>query len=229
MRIAPRRLAGRAGAFLRESRGGTSLLLAIGGVVLVTTAAALFDIYTRVGSAAAAGRVTAAMTDYIAREAAPDGDQIQAFGQYLQEHHLGAPADVVFVISAIWQDPNATDPEVLWAEAIEVPFDPDDRTVTAALAADCGRFGAEGGAAKLPDGFPMASGEVVVVTETCARLRAQGAVTSTIVAGDIYRVAGLPPRDPTQPPLAPVFASTEDPVDASPEDPVEPPSQLGGG
>ena len=201
---APGLLPGSARAFLRSSRGGTGVSLAIGAGILLFTAAACFDLHARVAAGAAGGRIVATMADYVSRETAPDGDQIEALGRYLLEHQIGA-VDLVFVVSTIQRPPGATEPEVLWAETIEVPLDPGDRAVTTELAAACGRFGAEGGAAVLPVGYTMDEGEITVVTELCARLRAQGALTSAIVAGDIYRVFAFPPRDPLRPPAKPVF------------------------
>ena len=203
---APVRRAGLARTFLRESRGGTSLVLTIGAVVLLTTVVACFDLYTRVAAGAAAGRAAVTMADYVSREKAPDGDQIEAFGQYLLKHQLGAPADLVFVVSAIERSTGAADASVLWAETFEVPFDPADTTVTASLASGCGQWGAKGAVANLPTGFTMDEGEVVVVSELCGRLQAQGALTSAVVTGDIYRIAALPTRDPDQPPPEPVYA-----------------------
>ena len=205
------RLPGSAGTFLRGSRGSAAISLGIGAGTLLTTAAASFDLYARVAAASWSGQIAVTMTDYVSREEAPDGDQIEALGRYLLEHQLEAPADLVFVISAIRREPAATDPTVLWAETIEVPFDPDDSTVTTELAAACGSYGAKDEAAKLPAGFTMTEGEVTIVTEVCARPRVEGALTSAIVAGDIYRVSAFPHRNPDNPPAQPVYATeTED-------------------
>ena len=204
----PRGPPGAARAFLRGSRGGASLVLVIGIGVLLTTAAACFDLYARVAAGSGAGRAAATMGEYVAREEFPAGDQIEALGRYLQKHQLGAPADLVFVVSAIRRAPAAsglpTEPQVLWGEAIEVPLDPEGEGVTTELAAACGRFGTEGGPAVLPPGFDMVEGEVTVVAEVCVRPRAQGAATSAVLTGDIYRVFALPPRDPANLPSPPV-------------------------
>ena len=200
------RLPDSARTFLRSSRGSTAISLGIGAGVLLTTAAACFDLYARVTAASWGGRIAVTITDYVSREVAPDGDQIEALGRYLLEHQMEAPADLVLVVSAIRRDPAATEPQVLWAETIEVPFDPDDSKETAELAAGCGSYGAKDEAAKLPAGFAMARGEVIVVTEVCARPRVEGALTSAI-AGHIYRVSAFPHRNPGAPPAQPVYAS----------------------
>ena len=177
--------------------------MAIGAGALLISAAVSFDLYTRVAASAAGGHAAIAMADYVTRESAPERVQMEALGQYLHRHHMGAPADLVIVVSAIRREPGPDPAQVLWVETFEIPLEAGDTSVTAELAADCGRFGAAGGPAKFDIAFDMGEGEAIVVTELCARLSSQGALTSLIVAGDIYRIVAFPPRDPSLPPPVP--------------------------
>ena len=70
-----------------------------------------------------------------------------------------------------------------------------DATAAAAIAGTCGKFGAEGGAPTLPAHFTTADGEVLVITEVCARLRREGSFTGRLISGDVYRLHVLPARD----------------------------------
>ena len=151
------------------------------------------------------------MAEYVSREAAPDGAQLDALAQYLHERDLGAPADVAYVISVI-RKPTGTDPAtVSWVDTIRSG----ETAATGAVAGSCGEFGAEGGAASLPTGFTMAEGEVAVIVEVCARLRREGSFTGRLIAGDVYRLSALPAHDPD---LASAKPDRPDPDSDSDED-----------
>ena len=208
----PRRLAAIASplvrwlAFVRDSRGAASIELALGAVTLLSVSALCFDLYSRIKADTAAARMAATMADYVSRDTAPNGDEMTALGRYLHGHELGVPANVVYVVSALRQPPGDPLPAttVLWSDAsIRVG----DSTATASIATDCPRFGAEGGAADLPDGFAMSPGEVVIIAEVCARLTREGSLTGRFVAGDVYRLHALPAREPDTIPAKPVHSA----------------------
>ena len=189
--------------FLRDSRGGASIELALGAVVLVAAATLCFDLYARVEAYASLARMAVTMADYVSRETAPDGTEMNALGEFLQNHELGIPADLVYVVTALHQPSGDPRPDVLWSDDT-VRFG--DSTVTAELATGCARFVDGNGAAVVPDDFAMADDEVLIIAEVCARLTREGFLTGALVAGDIYRLHALPARDPAQRPAAPVHS-----------------------
>ena len=187
-------------AFARDSRGAAGIELALGAFVLVTVSLLCFDLYARIKADTATARMAVTMADYVSRDANPDGDEMEALGRYLYCHELGAPADLVYVITALHQPIGDPLPAValLWSDASIRIGDP---TVTTDIASGCPQFIADGGA-NLPDGFTMLSDEIVVIAEVCARLTGTG----KFVAGDIYRLHALPAREPGQTPAEPVYA-----------------------
>lgn len=160
--------------FRSGQRVAASIELALGAAALLTVAAACFDLYSRVKADTAVARMAVVMADYVSHDVAPDGDKMKALGRFLQQHELGVPADVVFVISAIHQPPGDPQPEVrlLWSDdAVRIG----DSAVTTALVGKCARR-VEGDPKqpKLPAEFtPMRKNEVVIVAEVCARLTAR--------------------------------------------------------
>ena len=189
--------------FARDSRGGAAVELALGAVTLVSVAAVCFDIYSRITADTALARMAVTMADYVSLEVAPDEAQMKALGEFLNEHELGVPAVLVYVVTAIHQPPSSPLPpaQVLWKhDEIRIG----NAVVTATLANDCARHVAQGGGVSLPQGFePMLENEVVLIAEVCARLTVQGSLTGTFVTGDMYRVHALPFRDSTQLPVQP--------------------------
>ena len=199
-------------SFARESRGAASLELAIGASVLIAVAALCFDLYARMSADTAGARAAVAMAEYVSLDPAPDGDALDALGRFLHAHELRIPADVVYVLTALRRPPEAVGDgpqaaaEVLWIDdAIRIG----DETVTGELAEGCTRYTGGEGDARLPDGFVMAPGEVLVIAEVCGRLTREGSITGRFVTGDLYRHHVLPARDPESPPAAPVHAEGE--------------------
>ena len=181
---------------------------ALGAVVLTATAAMCFDIYSRITADTALGRMAVTMADYVSLEVAPEKEQMTALGEFLNEHELGVPADLVFVITAIHQPPGNPLPavQVLWMhDEPEHGLRFGNASETAALADDCARHVDPGNAvdAAGPALTPMLENEVVIIAEVCARLTVQGSLTDMFVGGDMYRVHALPFRDSTQLPAQP--------------------------
>ena len=196
--------------FARSSRGGAVLELALGAVVLTTTAAVCFDIYSRVTADTALGRMAVTMADYVSLEAAPQNDELRTLGAFLLDHELGVPADLAFVITAIHAapsgDPSNPTLQVLWKHGQDEPVGLRFGNVseTAALADACANYVDAGNNATLPQGFEMLENEVVIIVEACARPTVQGSLTSMFVGSDMYRVHALPFRESNQIPAAPV-------------------------
>ena len=193
--------------FARDSRGGAMIELALGAVVLTATAATCFDIYSRITADTALGRMAVTMADYVSLEVAPEKSQLRELGEFLREHELGVPADLVFVITAIHQPPGDPLPalRVLWKHDEPAPdglrFGNDSET--AALANDCAHYVDSGNVATLPTGFEMLENEVVIIAEICARPTVEGSLTDMFLGGDMYRVHALPFRDSGQAPAPP--------------------------
>lgn len=191
--------------FVREIRGGVSIELALGGVVLVSIAVLCFDLYSRTEATAASGRAVVSMADYVSRDTAPNGDAMTALGRFLHTHEVGVPSAMVYVISAFHQPPGDPLPAVerLWADDTIRVGPPG---VTAELASGCTQF-VDDGDTPLPAEFTMSQGEVLIVAEVCVRLTREGSLTGRIVAGDIYRLHALPARDTRQTPVPPEYAA----------------------
>ena len=194
-------------AFVRDARGGASMELALGSVVLLVAALLCFDLYARVSAETASMRVAATMADYVSRDTDTQGPDLVALGEFLHAHELGIPADLVYVITALHRQSAADAPpdvEVLWSSAdIRIGDNLD------VLADDCSRYVDTGGNAALPGAFVagMRAGEVMVVTEVCARLRREGSLTGRFIGGVIYQAHAVPVRDPDAPPSTPVFTT----------------------
>ena len=195
----------------RDERGSASIEFGIGIVVVLVVAALAFDIYSLIRADTATARIAATMADYVSRETAPDGDAMAALGQYLYERELGAPAALVYVVSAVHQPSGGNPAVALW----------DDDTVrvgeaqaTADLVQDCRSRGQDGWQQDLlgqgSDRLILAANDVVIVVEVCAKLTLQGTLASRVLTGNIYRLHALPARDTRELPAAPVYEpSTE--------------------
>ena len=210
--------------FARETRAAAGLELALGcALALLPVSYACFDLYSRVDADTASARVAATMADYVSRGPEPDkdrldgnalkkpgedtldGNALKKLGEFLWKHELGAPAALVYVVTALRQPAGTPAPavKVLWYDAKNLHFG--DATAATELADDCSRFVEESGGQKsadLPDGFTMAAGEVTVVVEVCARLTGFGALANLAI-GDVYRLHVLPARSPGEKDWAP--------------------------
>ena len=197
-------------AFGRDDRGSAGIEFAVGAVALLAIAMLSFDLYSLVRVNGASARSAVSMAEYVSREAAPDGDQVTALGRFLHRQEFGAPADVVYVISAVRRPPGDDPAEVLWVDDT-IRFGASE--TTDALAGECARRAGGGWRTVLlgdPGASGMAEGEVAIVAEVCARPMREGMLTSRFVAGNIYRLHILPSRDPGEIPARPVHsASTE--------------------
>ena len=187
-------------AFVLDTRASAGLELGIGAAVLLGVAALCFDLYSRVEADASAARVAATMTDYVSRGPDTDGGDLdrsalKKLGKFLRDHELDDAGDMVLVVSALSRGAGAgaSGVRVLWSDTLHFG----KRKVTRKLAPECSRFvrSAKKGRARpakpLPGKFTLAAGEVVAVTELCARPRGVGSF-----AGDIYRNHVLPVREP---------------------------------
>ena len=207
-------------AFARETRAAAGLELVIGVTVAMLPVAYLcLDLYKRVAADTAGARIAATMADYVSRGpdtdgGTLDGNEMKKLGEFLLKRELGAPADLVYVVTAIRQPAGTPAPavEILWSDDDNLRFG--DATATAALAGGCSRYVGESGGQTtldLPDDFTMVAGEVAILVEVCARLTRQGAL-SGLVIGDLYRLHALPARTPERdwvPARPPVFAALD--------------------
>ena len=164
------------------------------------------------------------MADYVSIETAPDGDQMAALGQYLYEKEFEAPAELVFLISAVQQPPGDDAAAVALWENDKIRIGEAEKT--AALAQECKLRGQQGWRLSLlgqgdDRSIVLAPNDVVVVVEVCAKLLRQGMLTSRFVTGNIYRLHALPARDPEQPPAQPVYEPAPDSEDTTEPTPGE--------
>ncbi len=194
-------------SFARDTRGVAGIELALGAVALLTISMLCFDLYSLVGLNGASARSAAAMADYVSREAAPDGDEIAALGEFLHQEEFGSPADVVYVITAIRRPPGEDTAEVLWVDN-SIRFGATQTTDV--LAGECARRANAAWKTTLL-GEAAASGlverEVAIVAEVCARPTREGLLTSRFVSGDVYRLHIIPSREAAQIPARPVYST----------------------
>ena len=194
-----RRLGGNAlRAFARDTRASAGIELAIGAVVLLGVATWCFDLYTRVESDTAVGRVAATMADYVSRGPDTDGGTLdgaalKALGDFLHEHELGGATHLVLVVSGINYPEDRPGYEVLWSDDT-LRFG--NEAVTATLAVGCTRI--EDRPASPGSSTSLVEAEVIV--EICARR------AGSLFGGDIYRLHVLPARAPEKGLPAPVHA-----------------------
>ena len=200
-------------AFARGTRAAAGIELAIGSVVLLSVAAASFDLYNRVEADTVGAQLAATMADYVSRgpdegETTIDGDALKALGTFLHERVLGDDNDLVFVVSALRQGAGSPPPavEVLWSESERLRFG-DGAANLACTSRFVEKNANNQDVAKLPlpADFTMAAGEVLVVAEVCLDLANEGAL-SGLVVGPVYRLHVLPLRSPEKNLPAPTYA-----------------------
>ena len=206
-------------AFARGSRAVAGLELAIGAPVMLAVATLCFDLYSRVEADRAGARIAATMADYVSRGpdtvgGTLDGGALKKLGEFLWKRELGAPAALVYVVTAVHQPAGNPAPaaKVLWSDDDNLRFG--DSTTTAELAGGCSRHVEENSGqttVDLPTGFKMAAGEVTVIVEVCARLTRPGVgAVSSLAIGDLYRLHALPARSLERdwvPATPPVYAA----------------------
>ena len=190
--------------FARDSRASAAVELAFGAVVLISISALCFDLYSRVKADTVSARLASTMADYVSRDAEPDGDELEALGEFLYKNELRLPANLVYAITA-FRRPTGEPPvpvKVLWSDA-SIRFGDESETET--IAGSCARYVEEDNPA-LPTEFDMAAEEVVIVVEVCARLTREGSLVGRFIGGEIYRLHVTPARDPSKSPSKPTFA-----------------------
>ena len=183
----------------RGERGSATIEAGIGLFTVMTIAVALFAMYAWIRTDTTVPRVALTMAEYVSREEAPEGAQLDALAEYLWKTDLhgketedgdASPA-AAFVISAIRGEADAdgaVTPTVQWAETIAFG----DEAVTGPLAAKAG------GHCTVTNGT-LNKGETVFVVDVCAspELLPGG------FSGTICHFSALPSRHPGQAPVAP--------------------------
>ena len=171
--------------------------------------AVAFDLYSLTRANAAGARIAATMADYVSRESAPDGDEMEALGRFLHEREFGMPSALVYVISAVHQPAGEDeDAEKLWDDKIRVG----DAAKTTVLAQECQSRGRSGWHASLLGenaDLELEANDVVIVVEVCASLLREG-MLSEMVTGNLYRVHALPARGAQSRPEKPKHSSTSE-------------------
>lgn len=189
---------GAAGAALRfahDPRGSAGLELAIGAVVVLGLAATCFAVYSRIEATTSAPRIAVAMAEYVSREAAPDGDQLDALARFLRDHELGTGYAALIVTTAVHKKAGKA-AGVRWIDRIALG----DETATDELKKICkgksaGKGRRKGKRAALGEHFAMDDGETVFVVEVCARGGPAPSLPASWVA-DLYYHYLLPTRHP---------------------------------
>ena len=186
----------RALRFVRDTRGSAGIEFAIGAVVVLGLAATGFAVYSRIETATSAPRIAITMAEYVSREKAPSGDQLDALARFLRDHELGADHAVAVATTAVRKATGAR-PAVLWIDRIALG----DETATGELAKTCtGRTDADGNAA-LGAHFAMADEEIVFIVDVCSRSPGTGALAGSW--GDLHHHYLLPTRHPDVVPARP--------------------------
>ena len=176
--------------FVRDTRAAGGLELAIGAVVVLGLAVTCFAVYSRIEATTSAPRIAIAMAEYVSREEAPDGDQLDALARFLRDHELGADHALLVVTTAVHKEAGKA-AGVRWIDRIALG----DETVTEALKETCKGKSTEDGKAALGDHFAMDDGETVFVVEVCARGGPVPSLPASWVA-DLYYHYLLPTRHP---------------------------------
>ena len=199
-------------AFVRETRAAAALELGIGMAALMAVSAALFAVYSWIETNAAVPRIAVTMADYISREEAPDGEQLDALAEYLWKTDLGgvkneqaqaeAKPAAAFVIAAIRRMPGDETPTVCWTDTIAFG----DAALTAELAAESIGHGAEAQAPGEDFDFAMDEGETVFVTTLCT----QPAILPTGFADAVCHFHARQTRHPGEPPAKPLRQAADD-------------------
>ena len=153
-----------------------------------------FAVYSRIEAAVSAPRIAIALAEYVSREEAPDGDELDALALFLRDHELGIDHALLVVTTAVHKAAGQA-PGVLWIDRIALG----DKTATKELEGTCKGKGAADGKAALGDHFAMDDGETVFVVEVCARPPASLSASWT---GDLRHHYLLPTRHPDRPPGA---------------------------
>ena len=180
----------RGARFARDTRGAAGIELAIGAFVLLGLAVTGFAVYSRIEAVTSTPRIAVAMADYVSREQAPDGDQLDALARFLRDHELGSDYAVLVVTTAVRKEAGKA-PGVLWIDRIALG----DGTATGELKGTCKGKGAGDGKAALGGHFAMDDEEIVFVVEVCARAMAASSLPASWL-GDVYYHYLLPTRHP---------------------------------
>ena len=199
------------GAFLRDVRGSAGVELAIGAVCVVAAAAICFDLYSLVKVDKAGARSAVAMAEYVAGDPAPNGDQMAALGEFLHREEFDAPVAMVYAVSAVRRPLGGDPAAILWVEdSIRIG----DTGATDSLAAGCAERATKSWQPTLlgpPDDSGIAEGQVMIVAEVCAAPQREGALSSVVFAGELYRLHVLPARENDQAPQKPVRTASAEP------------------
>ena len=210
----------------RDDRASASLELGIGAVVVLVVAALAFDLHSLVKTHTGSARIAATMAEYVSREAAPNGDDLAALGEFLYREEISAPAALVYVVWAVHQPPGGNPAVRLWDDDT-IRFGNTD--ATADLVQQCRNIGREGWQKTLlgeeDNSLTLADDDVVIVVEVCTRLMLQGRLSNRFIAGTIYRLHALPMRDKRQLPSPPAHspgheAQTTVLIDGADEGPI---------
>ena len=174
--------------YVRNGRGAAAVEAALGIVVLVSSSALMFEVYTSASTQATGLHAAVAVADYVSRDESPHQTEIEALTKVVhgQSFAHAAAAFVVFAAEGVEQQSGQAPkpPTILWSTQVNVGPDADTDTDLAA----CSRFTGTSATA-LP--LALSPGEVAVVAEVC--IKQAGAVT--------YAHHILPARPDTAPVL----------------------------
>lgn len=190
----------------RERRAAAGIELAIGVSALLVVAWTVFDVISLARASTAGARVAATMADYVSRESAPDGDEMDELGKFLHEREFRMPSAVVYVISAV-KKPAGDDPAAkIWPNG-DFSISSDDSKTTDLLAT----CKTQGGwrTAVLGDApeIKLSDNDVMIVVEVCVKMLREGRL-SEFVSGTLYRIHAMPARGSGGEPEEPTPSST---------------------
>ena len=149
---------------IRNCRGAAALECALGTAALLTISVSALNVYRLADAQATVLHSAVTVADYVSQEETPVAAHIEDLAEFLHGECL-APSDAAFVVSAVGKTGDE-DPKVRWASPPHL-FGPNAASDTEL--ANCGRVGAAGGAASLPEGFELMDHEAVIMAEVCVR------------------------------------------------------------
>ena len=189
----------------QERRASAGIELAIGAFALMTIAWLVFDVISLARASTAGARVAATMADYVSRESAPDGNEMEELGTFLHEREFRMPSALVYVISAVGKQEGDDRVKKIWPKG-DVIIRSQDTETTEDLLETCQQQSALP-AAVLGDNpeITLSDNDVMIVVEVCVEMLREGRL-SEFVSGTLYRIHAMPargsggaPEEPTPP------------------------------
>ena len=198
----------------REQRASAGIELALWtAFVLLPVALLAFDVISLARASTAGARVAATMADYVSRESAPDGDEMDELGAFLHEREFRNPSALVYVISAVRKQAGSNSYPSIWTDSNtdnNFIIRSGDSETTTDLLARCQTQGTWHTALSGDDAvITLQDNDAVIVVEVCVKMLREGRLTQEF-SGILYRIHAMPVRGSGGSPAAPTRSSTSE-------------------